>query len=172
MTTYAEVFYLLLDKYIHWWYVVVAVILLIPQLIGATFWVFWYSEDNHTTRGKLDVALYLTIISYSLLAIWNLIYFMALYKEQYVYIGSDDAGYIVFTKKYYIFWSLFLTAWIISFFGYWVCVARRYHRRLAPKEKKEEDAPAEEMMAAAEDKPAEGEANNEMGGDAPAEGAM
>ena len=93
------------------------------------------------------------------------------YKQPIVLIGSSEVGYIQFTKKQYIFWSLFLTAWIISFFGYWICVIRRYERRLKPKPAPpaEEETPAE----GAEDKPADGMMEQPApaeGGDAMGEG--
>ena len=75
VTTYCEVFYMFLNEYIHWWYTVIAILLLVPLLIASTFYVVFYSENTESTRGRLSVSCYLTIISYSLLAIWNLIYF-------------------------------------------------------------------------------------------------
>jgi len=125
---------MLLDENIKWWYVIVAVILLIPLLIGCTFFILFFSKDSNETRGKLDVACYLAIISFTLLALWNLTYFILWFKAPLISLGTDATGYREQTKKQYIFCSLFIACWLNFFYGYFVCVTRRYWYRLRNKE--------------------------------------
>merc|ERR1711998_808787 len=93
VTSFAEIFYMILNEFIHWWYVLVALLLLVPTILSAAFTIVFFNSDQDSTRGKLRAGYILTIISYSLLAIWNIIYFNAWYKPNDVYIGSAEAGY-------------------------------------------------------------------------------
>ena len=87
---YGEVFWMLnTNDLIHWWYVVISVVLLVPMCIGTTFFIVFFGEDNNATRGRLDPACILAICSATLYAFWNLWYFAAYYKGKYVLIGTD-----------------------------------------------------------------------------------
>jgi len=90
---FVEVFYCLLNEYIHWWYVPVACVLLVPLIIGAVFFIRFFTKDQESTRSKILHAMYMAMISFSLLAIWNLCYFQWLYKYDVVYAGADVIGY-------------------------------------------------------------------------------
>jgi hypothetical protein len=72
---FVEVFYCLLNEYIHWWYVPVAVLCLIPNIIGVCFFIRFFTKDQESTRVKLIAALILGIVGITLLVIWNLCYF-------------------------------------------------------------------------------------------------
>jgi len=50
-------------------------------------------------------AMILAIVSFSLLAAWNLCYFQWLYKYDIVYFGADLVGYGMSTKKAFMVWS-------------------------------------------------------------------
>ena len=139
---YCEVFFLLLSETVHWWYVVVAVVLLIPLIISCAFFILFFSADTNSSRGKLDPACYLAIISFTLLAIWNIIYFLVWYKPNTIDFGTQWTGYWTQTKKQYIFWSIFITFWLDVFYGYFTCSVRRYWYRLKDKEEK----PSDDMM--------------------------
>lgn len=161
---FCEIFYLLLNEYVKWWYVLVACLLLVPAIIGCCFLVVFFNRDNHSSRGKLFVACMFVIISFSLVGIWNLCYFNFWYKEEDVIIGSEHSGYLKQTKKQYIFWSLFITCVIDGFYAYFICVCKFYYNRLReappPKEdeEKKDEAAAEEAKPEGEEaKPAEGE---------------
>ena len=90
---FTELFYGLINENIHWWYVLVGIILMAPQIVGLCFWVFFFSKDEESTRGKLYVACMLLIISVSCVVIWNICYFQFLYKHDIVFAGADLVGY-------------------------------------------------------------------------------
>jgi len=46
-------FFLFLNEYIHWWYVVVCIVLLCPILVGSSFIISWFTADTRTTRTML-----------------------------------------------------------------------------------------------------------------------
>jgi len=43
LSSFIEIFYFILNDYIHWWFVLVAVLLLIPAIIGACFLVTFFN---------------------------------------------------------------------------------------------------------------------------------
>ena len=99
VSTFIEIFYFILNDNIAWWYVLVSVLLLIPAIIGAMFQVKWFNWDNHGTRGLVRTSFVQVIVSYTLLGIWNIIYFNAWYKHGDVVAGGQEVGYITLTKK-------------------------------------------------------------------------
>jgi len=68
----------------------------------------------------------LAIISFTLLAIWNLIYFQWLYKFDIVFAGADVVGYTMQTKKAFMVWSLFIGIVLDFVWAYFLCVATSY----------------------------------------------
>jgi hypothetical protein len=137
VATFAELFYFILDDHIHWWYVLVSILLLIPAIIAAMFQVKWFNWDNFGTRTLVRTSFVQVIISYTLIAIWNIIYFNAWYKHGEVTAGGPEVGYFTLTKKQYLFWSLFSTLVIDSFYAYFICVAQRYKNALRGDEEKD-----------------------------------
>jgi hypothetical protein len=148
---YVEVFYCLMSDTIAWWYVLVGVVLLIPLFLGSTFFILFFADEDDGTRGKLSVACILVIISLVLLQAWNLTYFLSWYKAQQIYFGTPRLGYTFATKKAFLFWNLFISAWLCVFYGYFICVCRRYRLALRPRPAKEEPAPAEAPKGADEE---------------------
>ena len=134
LSSFLEIFYFILSDTIHWWFVLVAVLLLVPAIIGCCFLVNFFNRDSHAARGRVRVAYIFVIISYSLLAVWNIIYFNAWYKSGEVVAGGQETGYYRLTKKQYLFWSLFLTAVIDSLYAYFICVIARYKNALRKDE--------------------------------------
>jgi len=160
---YVEVFYCLMSDTIAWWYVLVGVVLLIPLFIASTFFILFFADENESTRAKLQVGCMLAIISLVLLQAWNLTYFLSWYKSQSIYFGTPRLGYTFSTKKAYLFWNLFITAWLVAFYGYWLCVCSRYKHALRQRD----DAPAAEdskeaAAAPAAEEPAKGDMENNM----------
>ena len=43
---FIEVFYCLLNEYIHWWYVPVAVLCLCPLIVGSVFVIRFFTKDQ------------------------------------------------------------------------------------------------------------------------------
>jgi hypothetical protein len=85
----------------------------------------------------------LVIISYSVLAIWNIIYFNAWYKNGEVVAGGPETGYFRLSKKQYLFWSLFITCVIDAFYAYFICVIAHYRNALRGDEEVEKAAEEE-----------------------------
>lgn len=46
-------FFLFLNEYLHWWYVLVCLILLCPLLVASNFIISWFTSDTRTTRALL-----------------------------------------------------------------------------------------------------------------------
>jgi len=132
-----------MNDYIHWWFVLIAVLLLIPAIIGACFLVKFFNSDNHSSRTNVRTAYIFVIISYTTLAVWNIIYFNAWYKSGEVVAGGEQTGYYRLSKKQYLFWSLFITCIIDSFYAYFICVIAHYRHALKADEAKEEADEAE-----------------------------
>lgn len=90
-------FFQLLNEYLPWWYVFIMLLLLIPSAIAASMMVYFFAKDSRTTRRTMFSAVLLSIISISLWCIWNLIFFLAIYKRDTVYIGigaaNDESNY-------------------------------------------------------------------------------
>jgi len=139
VSTFAELFYFILDDHIHWWYVLIAILLLIPAIIGAMFQVKWFNWDNYSTRTLVRTSFVQVIISYTLIGIWNIIYFNAWYKHGEVTSGGPEVGYFTLTKKQYLFWSLFFVLVVDSFYAYFICVAQRYKNALRDDEEKDKE---------------------------------
>merc|ERR1711934_1190252 len=94
------------------------------------------------SRGKLTGACILVLVSIGCVAVWNVIYYVAIYKRDDVFIGygvSEDK-YQKFQKKYYLFKVLLEAAILLAFYGYFMCVIQTYKDLLrSPKEKMEEE---------------------------------
>lgn len=138
LALFVEVFYCLLNEYIHWWYVPVAVLCLVPLIVGAVFFIRFFTKDQESTRTKIISSMILAICSFSLLAIWNLCYFQWLYKFDVVYAGADVVGYTMQTKKAFMVWSLFIAIVLDFIWAYFLCVATTYSSALDGKPKEEE----------------------------------
>jgi hypothetical protein len=123
---FVEVFYCLLNEYIHWWYVPVALLCLAPLIVGAVFVIRFFTKDQSGSRTRMWIAMLLAIISFTLLAIWNLIYFQWLYKYDIVFAGADVVGYTMQTKKAFMVWSLFIGIVLDFTWAYFLCVATAY----------------------------------------------
>lgn len=161
LVQFLEVFYQLLNDDIHWWYVAVGVALTIPLIIAAMFVVVFFTKDTPDSRGNLKGACILTIISVTLLAVWNTCYFLFWYKESTVKTGNDGIGFLRATRKQEIVFSLYIAAVIDALFAYFICVIANYCNAL--KEPEDEKKMTEPDMApdmAQKDEPAK-----DMGGD-------
>ena len=164
LSSFIEIFYFILNDYIHWWFVLVAVLLLIPAIIGACFLVTFFNSDNHSNRGKVRTAYIFVIISYSTIAIWNIIYFNAWYKAAEVVAGGEQTGYYRLSKKQYLFWSLFITCIIDAVYAYFICVIAHYRNALRGDEEVENKAEADRQAPykkKPEEKPVEKAAEKE-----------
>jgi len=100
-------FFQLLNEYLPWWFVFITLLLLIPSAIAASQMVYFFAKDTRSTRGNMFGAVILSIISVSLWCIWNLIFYLAIYKRDTVWIGigaaNDETNYHATPKRTYLF---------------------------------------------------------------------
>jgi len=121
----------------------------------------------------------LAIVSVFLLASWNLIYFVFIYKKDKFYAGMGDLGSNVYTqqnKKNFIFTMLGETVFMLCMFGYFLCVTAAYSEDMhGPEEEaKEDDAKSSaskksKAASAKSAKPASASGDKAEGDEAPAE---
>jgi hypothetical protein len=106
----------------------VCICLYIPTYTGAAIFVSWIGKDDVTNRGGLFHSCILVVVSTSLNAAWAIIYFVWIYKQEYVYYGwgTPEAGYLKFQKKYYLFRELLYAVIILSCYSYFICVTIQY----------------------------------------------
>ena len=120
---FLQVFFKLINESFDWWYVLVAVLLLVPFFIGVGFNIFWMAEDVNSTRARLWVSCCFTIISVVLLAFWNCIYIVYCFKEKEI---KTEVGEVV-TKKQFVVWSLYLATCIAFLWGYFICITHNFY---------------------------------------------
>ena len=87
----------------------------------------------------------MALVSVFLVCVWNLVYFVFIYKKDKFYAGMGDIPSNVYTqqsKKNFLFTMLFETVVLFCFFGYFLCVTAAYSVDMHGPE--EEEAPAEE----------------------------
>ncbi len=120
--------FMLMNEHIDWYFPVIALALLAPMIIGASFWVVFFIKDKKSSRARLTYSQLLAIISLSTIAAWNVIYFIYFYKrdKEFVYQGLNDGPYKRTPKKTYIFSILFETSLMVAFFAYTMCITDRY----------------------------------------------
>jgi hypothetical protein len=139
----SQQFFLMLNDQVKWWYPFVNVCLYLPTYTGASFFVVWLGKDNITNRGRLFCGCILVVISTSLVAAWAVIYFVWIYKQEFVYYGwgTPESGYLKFQKKYYVFRELLYAVILLTLYSYFICVTLRY-RDLLRQEMSAEDKAA------------------------------
>ena len=134
-------FFLILNDQVTWWFPVVTIVLLIPLYIASGLFVNWFIKDSLGSRGKLTGAIILVLVSVALVATWNVIYYVAIYKRDEVFIGygvSEDR-YQKFHKKYYIFKVLLEAAILLALYAYFMCVIQTYKDLLRKEKPKKDD---------------------------------
>merc|ERR1711937_1033303 len=152
-----------------------------------------------STRVLLNTGLILTIVSLTLGAIWNAVYFWFFYKHNDVVTGNDGVGYTKATRKQEIVFSCYIALVADCFFAYFLCVMANYihayrehailkkmaelkaadeEQPLNTKEDKADDGAAKDDKAADDKKSEEGSKKGSQkgdddqkpeGGDAPAD---
>merc|ERR1719450_1688379 len=136
-------FFLILNDQVVWWFPVVTIALLIPLYIASGMFVNWFIKDTLSSRGPLTAAIIL-----SLVAIWNVIYYTAIYKRDEVFIGygvSEDK-YQKFQKKYYLFKVLLEAAILLALYAYFQCVIQTYKDALRKRKPEKEEDMMDKMM--------------------------
>merc|ERR1711990_188509 len=107
--------------------------------------------DTRTTRTMLYTSQILALVSVFLLAVWNVIYFVFIYKKDKFYAGMGDIPSNVYTqqnKKNFLFTMLAESVFLLCMFGYFLCVTAAYSEDMHGPEEDPAAAPVEE------DKPA------------------
>lgn len=122
-------FFCFLNEYLHWWYALVCVIIMIPLLVSAAFCVTWFTGDTKTTRGLLFTSQILALVSTLLLCIWNICYFVWIYKKDVFYQGMGEISknyYASQSKKVFLFTLVAEQVLLILFFCYACSVTSTY----------------------------------------------
>merc|ERR1712167_346021 len=164
---FLEIFYELLNDDIHWWYVLVGVVLASTLIIASSFTVVFFTKDTDSSRSNMRVACILVIIGVSLVAIWSACYFVFLYKKAEVTTGNDGVGFVKATRKQEVVITLYVACCIDALFAYFLCVVGNYKDALDPPEEpkeeekkedeKKEDDKADDKKDDEAEKPAEGD---------------
>ena len=144
---FLEIFYELLNDDIHWWYVLVGVVLASTLIIASSFTVVFFTKDTDSSRSNMRVACILVIIGVSLVAIWSACYFIWLYKKDSVTTGNDGVGFVKATRKQEVVITLYIACCIDALFAYFLCVVGQYIEAM-----KEEEPEEEKMEEKADDK--------------------
>merc|ERR1711934_523727 len=134
---FLEIFYELLNDDIHWWYVLVGVLLASLLVIASAYVIVFFTDDNKDSRSQMSVACMLDIIGVSLVAVWSAVYFVFLYKKDSVTTGNDGVGFIKATRKQEVVITLYVACCIDALFAYFICVVSQYID--AMKDPEEED---------------------------------
>merc|ERR1719243_133460 len=137
---FLEIFYELLNDDIHWWYVLVGVVLASTLVIASSFTVVFFTKDTDASRSNMRVACILVIIGVSLVAIWSTCYFVFLYKKAEVTTGNDGVGFVKATRKQEVVITLYIACCIDALFAYFLCVVGQY---IEAMKEPEEEAPME-----------------------------
>ena len=91
------------------------------------------------------------MVSVFLLASWNLIYFVFIYKKDKFFAGMGDIPSNVYTqqsKKNFIFTMLGETVFMLVMFGYFLCVTAAYSEDMhGPEEAAVEAAPVDDAKS-------------------------
>jgi len=173
---FLEIFYQILNDNIDWWYILVGVLLSVPLIIAGAFAICFFNKETDHTRVLLRSALILTIISITLSAAWNSVYFWFFYKHHDVVTGNDGVGYTRATKKQEIVFSVYFALVLDCFFAYFLCIvnnAIHAHREARinnavekAKDYKENPKPADEEAPLIKNEGEDAGATNN-GGDKP-----
>lgn len=143
---FTEVFFMLLDDEIAWYYVFVAVLTLLPAVVGCGFAVRWLMINTQTTRWYMIIACILICVSVVLLVGWNTWYFIEFYEAQRVVSGKLQlGGEISTTTKVQVFYALLIACVILTFFAYFICVTCTYKDALYDDEDEEMEEEMEKM---------------------------
>merc|ERR1712147_377279 len=134
---FLEIFYELLNDDIHWWYVLVGVVLAATLVIASSFTIVFFTKDTDSSRSNMRVACILVIIGVSIVAIWSAVYFVFLYKKDSVTTGNDGVGFVKATRKQEVVITLYIACCIDALFAYFICVVNQYITALAPPEEEE-----------------------------------
>jgi hypothetical protein len=121
-----EVFYQLLNDNIDWYYVLVGCLLLIPIVVAFAFAIAFFADEGDTERVLLRTGLILTLVSITLSAAWNAVYFWFIYKVPEVTTGNDGVGFLKVTKKQEIVFSIYIAVVIDAFVAYFICITTEY----------------------------------------------
>jgi len=107
----------------------------------------WFIKDELSSRSKLTAAVILALASIFLVAIWNVIYYTAIYKRDEVFIGYgvSEEKYQKFQKKYYLFKVLLEAAILLALYAYFMCVIQNYKDALREKKDKGDEEMKPEM---------------------------
>lgn len=129
-----EIFFMLQNDGMAWWYVFVCLCLLAPAVIGAAFCVMFIMRNRNWTRCLMVWACILFLISVVLIVSWNAIYFIFLSRKYQVTAGTEKIGghwgEYESTRKVYVFYMILFGLIVVAIFSYFICVTWTYKEAL------------------------------------------
>jgi len=165
-------FFLFLNDYIHWWFTFIVLLLYIPLILGAAFFVCWFTEDTKGTRTMIMTSCILIIVSLVLVVSWYLIYFIWIYKRDGFYQGMGDPKENVYSKsnkKTFLFTFLGETVGLLALYSYFLCVTTSYKIAMHGPEEEAKPESKKSESKKSESKKDEGEMMEEGMGEEAAE---
>ena len=124
-------------------------------MVFFSFFVTFFTKDTASSRGRLFTACLLSLISFALVAVWIVCYYVFIYKNDTVFTGQGDPqsnAYSKMSKKFYLFVVLAETTALCVAYSYFICVTNRYANNMKGNQEENPEEPAEDKPA--EDKPA------------------
>lgn len=131
-------------------YHIINMILYIPIFIAIVFFMMFWANDSKATRKNLWIGMLLVLAAVILLCFWAIIYICAMYRYNYVYLGSgpmEDNNIVATKYSNYMdeekggfilaecFWALIEG----SLFLYFFFVTLKYEQTWLPEEPVKED---------------------------------
>lgn len=142
-------FFEFMNDYVHWWSTMINLILLCPFLVSCAFFICFSTRDSLMTRGLLPTACILCLCSIVCIMLWQVIYFVFIYKRDAFYQGygkPDENPYQKQSKKNFLFTLLAESGVLIALYAYFLCVTWAYKTAMrSDKEKEKEEMQAMEM---------------------------
>jgi len=113
---------------VPWWKPTVTLVLLSPAVVSLCFFIGWYTKDCTRTRATLTAAVIQGITSYLLILVWQIIYFFAIEKKDFVGsgFGDDLSGYTYQSKKRFIYFQLAWAVLAVAFYILAITAVRAY----------------------------------------------
>ena len=125
---FLNAYYQFANATVPWWKPAVTMVLYVPGFIGACFYIGWYTKDCTRTRATLTPATIQGLTSYTLIILWQMIYFFAIEKKELVGsgFGEDLKTYTWQSKRRFAYYQLGMAVFVIGFYVLAISAVRAY----------------------------------------------
>jgi hypothetical protein len=140
LAQFSEAYWGFLNVTLPWWYVAVNLFLFVPAVVSVCFWIGFYTKDCRRTRSTIFAATIQSLVSYTLIVVWHVIFYLAIYKRSEVAIGAgnDADHYKMQSKKSYVYGQLVTLAFALIFYSYAIITVNAYCNCYPEEEPKDE----------------------------------